>query len=105
MKTTSAAVRLRNSLLAHESYEIRELIPGHMQRGGRPDAYDRVLASRVGAYGAKLIIEGKYGCMVGLVGGRVTGVPLGEVAGKTKSVPKDSEIIAEAKALSISFGD
>lgn len=104
-ESASAAVRLKNAILKYGNYEIREVIPGHMQRGGSPDAYDRVLASRIGAYGARLISEGKYGYMVALKDGKLTKVPLSDIAGKTKKVPKDSEIIREARALSISFGD
>lgn len=101
----SAALRLKEVLLKCGNYEIREVIPGHMQRGGKPGAYDRVLASRIGAYGAKLISEKQYGYMVAMNNGRLTRVPLEAVAGRFKTVPLDSELIRDAKALSISFGD
>lgn len=101
----SAALRLKEVLSKCGNYEIREVIPGHMQRGGKPGAYDRVLASRIGAYGAKLIAEKQYGYMVATNNGRLTRVPLEAVAGRFKTVPLDSELIRDAKALSISFGD
>ncbi|MGN0165963.1 MAG: 6-phosphofructokinase [Lachnospiraceae bacterium] len=105
MADKSAAQRLRDELLQHGDYEVREVIPGHMQRGGSPNAYDRVFASRVGAYGAKLILDKQFGYMVAMKDGKLAKVPLKDVAGKIKQVPTDSEIIRDAKALSICFGD
>lgn len=104
MAEKSAANRLKDEL-AKEDFEIRVVIPGHMQRGGSPSAYDRIFASRVGAYGAKLILEKEFGYMVAMQNGDLTKVPLKDVAGKTKKVPEDSEVIRDARALSISFGD
>lgn len=85
--------------------EVRVTIPGHMQRGGSPCPYDRVLSSRLGAVAAKLIINKEYGYMVGIKDNEIIKVPLSEVAGKLKMVDPDSSIIKEAKALGISFGD
>ena len=85
--------------------EVRITVPGHTQRGGSPCAYDRVISSRLGAAAARLIIEEKYGYMVGLRDGEVVPVPLEEVAGRLKTVDPDSTIIKEAKGLGICFGD
>lgn len=85
--------------------EVRVTVPGHMQRGGSPCPYDRVLCTRLGAAAAKLIMKNDYGYMVGLVNGKTKKVPLEDVAGKLKMVEKDSQIIEEAKAIGISFGD
>ena len=85
--------------------ECRVTVPGHMQRGGQPNAYDRVLSSRLGTYGAKLFEQGEFGRMVAILSHVITSVPLSEVAGKLKTVPIDSDIITEAKMLGISFGD
>lgn len=85
--------------------EVRVTVPGHTQRGGSPCPYDRMLCTRLGASAAKLIIEQKYGCMVGMVKGKVQAVPLEDVAGKLKMVSPDDQIIAEAKYAGISFGD
>ena len=85
--------------------EIRITVPGHTQRGGSPCAYDRVISSRLGAAAADLILEGKYGYMVGFKGNEIVPVPLSEVAGKLKMVDPDSSIIQEAKNLGICFGD
>ena len=85
--------------------EIRITVPGHTQRGGSPCAYDRVISSRLGAAAAGLILEGKFGYMVGFKGNEIVPVPLSEVAGKLKMVDPDSSMIQEAKNLGICFGD
>ena len=85
--------------------EIRITVPGHMQRGGSPCPYDRVLSTRLGAEAANLILKEQYGYMVGIINGKVKKVPLGEVAGKLKGVSPDDQLIQHAKLIGISFGD
>ncbi|MGN0482026.1 MAG: 6-phosphofructokinase [Lachnospiraceae bacterium] len=85
--------------------EVRVTVPGHTQRGGSPCPYDRMLCTRLGASAAKLIVEKKYGYMVGVVNGEVKPVPLADVAGKLKVVSPDDQRIREAKYMGISFGD
>lgn len=85
--------------------EVRIVVPGHTQRGGEPDPYDRVVSSRLGAAAAQLIMEENYGNMVGFQGNNIVPVPLEVVAGKLKVVDPESEIIKQARALGISFGE
>lgn len=85
--------------------EVRVTVPGHMQRGGTPCPYDRVLSSRLGATAAQMIAREEYGNMVAIQNRVITSVPLKEVAGKLKTVDPKSDIIAEARLLGISFGD
>lgn len=85
--------------------EVRVTVPGHMQRGGEPCPYDRVLSTRLGAAAANFIKEGKFGYMVAIKNNETVAVPLEEVAGKLKTVDPDSSIIKEAKMVGISFGD
>lgn len=85
--------------------EVRVTVPGHMQRGGSPCAYDRVLCTQLGAHAAKLIMDGEFGYMVGMVNGKTQKVPLGEVAGKLKTLDPDCQLIEEAKLIGICFGD
>ena len=80
-------------------------VPGHFQRGGSPDPYDRVICTRFGVNAAKLIIEEKYGYLVAMQNDKVVPVPLKEIAGKLKSVPPDCDMVKEAKMLGISFGE
>ena len=84
---------------------MRLTVPGHMQRGGSPCPYDRVFASRLGSEAGKLILDGKYGFMVGYKNREVVKVPLDDVAGKLKMNDPDASIIKEAKLLGICFGD
>ncbi len=96
--------------IAHEieeatGQETRVTVPGHFQRGGSPNSYDRFITTRFGAAAAQLIIQEKYGYMTALVDGKIVPVPLSEVAGKLKGVPVDCEIIQSAKQVGISFGD
>ena len=80
-------------------------VPGHMQRGGAPDPYDRVFASRLGAEAGTLILKKEYGYMVAYKNREIVKVPLKDIAGKLKYVSPDASIIKEAKLLGVCFGD
>jgi 6-phosphofructokinase 1 len=84
--------------------ETRETILGHVQRGGSPSAYDRNLATRLGGYATEMISKREFGRMVAIVGGRITSVPLKEVAGKIKLVTPDNDLILQGERLGVSFG-
>ncbi|HYL80456.1 MAG TPA: ATP-dependent 6-phosphofructokinase [Candidatus Acidoferrum sp.] len=86
--------------------ETRSLVPGHLQRGGQPTTFDRLLGTRFGAAAIRLIAEGGFGRMVCLRPPSIDSVPLAEVAiGKPRLVPLESDTILSARALGISFGD
>ncbi|HYC33527.1 MAG TPA: ATP-dependent 6-phosphofructokinase [Gemmatimonadales bacterium] len=85
--------------------ETRTLVLGHLQRGGSPTTYDRLLALRFGAASVRAIADGAFGTMVGLNGQEITRVPLDEVVGRAKNVPLDSDVICTARDLGISLGD
>lgn len=85
--------------------EIRVCVPGHIQRGGDPDPYDRVLSTRLGTAAAELVRKKQFGFMVAVKGQNIVPVPLSEVAGKLKYVPADSEVIKSARDLGVCFGD
>ena len=76
-----------------------------MQRGGVPNPYDRVFASRLGAEAGWLVLKKQYGYMVAYKNREIVKVPLKDIAGKLKSVAPDAGIIKEAKALGVCFGD
>lgn len=101
----SVAYELADKLSECVDREIRVAIPGHTQRGGNPNYYDRLLATRFGIKAAELIAKGDYGKMVALEDGKITAVPLSEIAGKLKVLSPDNEIIAQAKEIGICFGD
>jgi 6-phosphofructokinase 1 len=85
--------------------ETRVTVLGHLQRGGIPTPFDRVLATRFGVHAAEMLAEGVYNRMVALHGSEVTSVPLEEVAGKTKLVPLDHPLIRAARRVGTNFGD
>jgi 6-phosphofructokinase 1 len=85
--------------------ETRTLVLGHLQRGGSPTTYDRLLALRFGAAAVRAIADRAFGTMVGLNGSEITRVPLDQVVGKSKNVPLDCDTIRTARELGISLGD
>jgi 6-phosphofructokinase 1 len=78
-------------------FDLRVTSLGHVQRGGAPGAFDRLLATRLGAAAADLLSHGKSGVLVGLIKGEVTATPLSEVAGKKK--PLDLRLLDLARVL------
>lgn len=103
--TPSVSYRLAKDLEKATGHEIRVTVPGHIQRGGSPCPYDRVLSTRFGVAAAKLVKEKKYGNMVAMRNNAIVPVPLGEVAGKLKVVEPGCEIVGTARSLGICFGD
>jgi len=85
--------------------ETRHLVLGHLQRGGGPNAQDRLLALRFGVAAVDLVAEGRFGCMVALDPPDVLAVPLSEAIAVTKSVPITSDILNTARALGTCMGD
>jgi 6-phosphofructokinase 1 len=92
--------------LAHETgKETRSVVLGHLQRGGAPTSFDRVLATRFGGKAVELIRRGEFGTMVAFDPPDIIARRLEEVVGKTKTVPPDSDLLLTAKALGVAFGD
>ncbi|MBQ0931718.1 ATP-dependent 6-phosphofructokinase [Ideonella sp. 4Y16] len=87
------------------SSEVRTTLLGHVQRGGSPTPYDRVLATRFGYHAAQLVRRGEWGRMVTLHGEDCASVPLSEVAGKSRNVPLDHPLLAVARGLGVSLGE
>lgn len=104
-KYPCVSYKVAAEIQAKTGQEIRVTVPGHTQRGGSPCPYDRVLSTRYGAEAARAIMGEDYGYMIGLVNGQMKRVPLGECAGKLKTVDPKSSIITEAKMTGICFGD
>lgn len=101
----SVAYELGAKITEKTGQEIRVTVPGHMQRGGDPCPFDRVLSTRLGAYAAKLISEKEYGYLVAVKNQDITKIELEEIAGKLKTVDPQNPMINEAKLVGISFGD
>ena len=100
-----AAERLARELEPYVDKEIRTASIGHIQRGGNPCAYDRVLATRLGVMAGELIESKKYGYMATFVDNKISSVPLSDVAGKTKMVNIDNQLVLQAKKLGICLGE
>ncbi len=85
--------------------ETRSIVLGHLQRGGSPVSYDRLVALRFGAAAVRAVLAGKFGTMVALDPPEVRAVPLEDAIAHLKRVPLDSDTVLTARALGISFGD
>jgi len=85
--------------------ETRYVVLGHLQRGGAPTAFDRVLATRFGGKAVELISRGAFGRMVANNPPDIVPIPLADVVGKTKTVPLDNDLLRTARALGVAFGD
>ena len=85
--------------------ETRSVVLGHLQRGGAPTSFDRVLATRFGGKSVELIRKGEFGTMVAFDPPDIIARPLDEVVGKTKTVPMDFDLLTTAKSLGVTFGD
>jgi ATP-dependent phosphofructokinase / diphosphate-dependent phosphofructokinase len=85
--------------------EARCVVLGHLQRGGGPTAFDRVLATRFGGAAVALLQRGVFGKMVANNPPDIVPIPLADVVGRTKTVPLDYDLLQTARALGVSFGD
>lgn len=84
--------------------DTRIVVPGHMQRGGAPSPYDRLLSTQIGSYAGSLIKQGIFGVSVAVRGEQMTYNRLEDIAGKQKAVPADHPLIKAARDIGISFG-
>lgn len=102
---TTASNRIATQIQTSTGLETRVCVPGHMLRGGSPSAYDRILATQFGVHAAELISQNKFGYAVAKIGDKISENKLSDVAGKTKFVPADDQMVKTAKDIGISFGD
>jgi len=80
-------------------FDLRLTKLGHVQRGGSPGAFDRILATRLGAGAVEYLSQGQHGVLVGWINGNISATPLSEIANKTKSI--DMELFKLAQILSL----
>jgi 6-phosphofructokinase 1 len=85
--------------------EVRCVVLGHLQRGGAPTAFDRVLATRFGGKAVELLTRGLFGRMVANNPPDIVPIPLADVVGKTKTIPLDYDLLRTARAIGVGFGD
>ncbi|HEX6559715.1 MAG TPA: ATP-dependent 6-phosphofructokinase [Longimicrobiales bacterium] len=99
------AERVAQEIAEHTGYETRSMVLGHLQRGGTPTAFDRLIASRLGAAAVRTIANEDFGTMVALATPDIKAVPIPYAIAKIKKVPLDSDVMNTARELGISFGD
>ncbi len=105
-KLSGAASRLVEELKeAGIKHDMRKAVLGHIQRGGVPIAYDRVLATQFGVHAFEMVLEGKFGEMVSYRHPHITSVPLKEAIQKPNLVTSDTALMINARGVGISFGD
>jgi len=98
---------LADEIARRSGKETRSLVLGHLQRGGAPTPFDRLLGTRLGAAAMRFADQRLYGMMVALDPPHVRAVPLSEAVGqgKMKKVPLDSDVIRSARDIGVGFGD
>jgi 6-phosphofructokinase 1 len=84
--------------------ETRIVVLGHLQRGGGPTTFDRLLATRYGVAAVQMIARGEFGMMAALRPPDIVSVPIKDAIGKIRTVPADGNVVETARALGISMG-
>jgi len=85
--------------------ETRSLVLGHLQRGGQPTGYDRLLAARFGGAAVRAVADGRWGHMVALQSPHIVTIPISQALGEVKRVDPNHDTVLTARATGISFGD
>ena len=85
--------------------ESRAVVLGHIQRGGSPTAFDRVLATQFGHAAAELILAGRWNRMAAIRAGRISSVPIKTPDGKQRRIPRNHPLLRTARHIGVSFGD
>jgi 6-phosphofructokinase len=104
-KHYSVGYKLADELNQVLDIDTRVVVPGHYQRGGPPCPYDRILATGMGVHAAKLIQQKSFGRTVAVNGGQVTSNKLEDVAGKTKTIPLDADLLNVGREIGIGYGE
>ena len=99
------AERLARQIQQKTGKECRSLVLGHLQRGGMPTGYDRLLATRFGGAAVQAVEDGKWGHMVALQSPNIVTVPIEEALRQTKKIDLGHDLVRTARRLGISFGD
>jgi phosphofructokinase-like protein len=95
---------LQHLLAPHVDCEVRATLLGHVQRGGSPTPFDRVLATRFGYHAAQLVRKGDFGRMVTLQGDTISSAAISDVAGKNRTVPADHTLLSTARGIGVMLG-
>lgn len=96
---------LADELERRTGIESRSMVLGHLQRGGRPIPFDRLLSTRFGAAAVEAAADGAYGVMVALQGDKIVRMPLSQVSQGLKLVPPEHELIQIGRSIGVCFGN
>ena len=99
------AYQVAADIAQHIDLEIRVTVLGHIQRGGSPIAFDRILATRFGKAAADLAARGQFGHMVAYRSEQIVSVPIRDAISNPKRVDPEGEMVSTARSLGVSFGD
>jgi 6-phosphofructokinase 1 len=99
------AQRLAKQIQDRTGKECRSMVLGHLQRGGMPTGYDRLLATRFGGAATQAVEDGKWGHMVALQTPNIVTVPITEVLKVAKRVDPRHDVVQTARRVGINFGD
>lgn len=101
----SIGYRVASEITEATGLESRVSVLGHLQRGGTPSPYDRVLANQFGVAAADFLARGDFGKLVAIQDNKIVGVPLEECAGKVKNISLDNQLLQSGRSVGICFGD
>lgn len=99
-----AGNRLAGEIKQHCDYDVRVTVLGHVQRGGTPCAFDRVLGSRYGVAAVDLVHAGDFGKVVALRGNEIVAVPMEQAVAKQKHIDPGGELVRTARSLGVELG-
>jgi ATP-dependent phosphofructokinase / diphosphate-dependent phosphofructokinase len=105
VKAGGAGVELANEIASRLDVEIRVTVLGHLQRGGSPIPFDRILATRFGVKAVELVEAGRWGEMVCLEGTHVASIPMTEAIGNPRTVHTEHELLGVARSIGVTFGE
>ncbi len=103
MRLGGVGDRVRQRVEELTGKESRCVVLGHLQRGGSPNAFDRMLGTNFGACAVRALADGEVGKMVALQAGTIITVPLSEACANIKTVPNDGQLVRTARDIGISF--
>jgi 6-phosphofructokinase 1 len=96
------SLRVAEELAAHD-VSVRNTVLGHVQRGGSPSPFDRVLATRFGVAAVEAVAARRFGAMVALRGDRVRLVPIARAVARLKAVDPKGDVVRQAREIGVSF--
>jgi 6-phosphofructokinase 1 len=94
-----------DAIQASLDQDVRTTVLGHIQRGGSPSPFDRILSTRFGVEAVALVARGEFGRMVCLRAGEIQSVPLEDAVGAARLVDPHGSMVRTARAVGITFGD